>query len=328
MIVDVSKWNGAIDWQAAKGAGIDGAVIRCGYGQNQSSQHDAYFKRNVRGCVQNNIPWGVYIYSYADTIEKAKGEAAHALAMIEACGHAPNWPVFIDLEESGLQDFAETAARYFIAEIEEAGCTAGIYASYSWWAGVLKNYKNNENICRWVARWSDAKPNFADLWQYTASAKVDGINGRVDANRIVIGNHLTKKTDANENVSRIGKVQKWLNAEYSQNLGIDGIYGSKTKKALVKALQTELNEQFDRALSVDGIFGTRTYNACVNVKRGASGNITKTLQGALWCHGYEQNEFKAFYGNGTILDVQHFQRDARLSVDGIAGKNTFRSLLK
>lgn len=95
----------------------------------------------------------------------------------------------------------------------------------------------------------------------------------------------------------------------------------------MKALQTELNEQFSKALSVDGIFGARTYNACVNVKRGASGNITKTLQGALWCHGYEQNEFKAFYGNGTILDVKHFQRASGLDVDGIAGKNTFKKLL-
>lgn len=118
----------------------------------------------------------------------------------------------------------------------------------------------------------------------------------------------------------IAEVQAWTGAT------VDGIYGSETKGCLVRKLQSELNSQFGAGLAVDGIFGRCTRAACVNVRRGAEGNITRTLQGFLICHGYSTNGFDGIFGGGTESAVAAFQRDNGLDDDGIAGKLTFAKL--
>ena len=128
--------------------------------------------------------------------------------------------------------------------------------------------------------------------------------------------------------SGIAAVQKWCNDNYNYNQVVDGINGKNTKKGLVKALQTELNRQCGAGLAVDGIWGTKTCAACINVKQGARGNITKVLQGALICRGYNTNGFDGIFGSGTTNAVKALQRACGLSADGIAGKNTFAALLR
>ncbi len=118
----------------------------------------------------------------------------------------------------------------------------------------------------------------------------------------------------------IADVQAWAGAS------VDGIYGSETKGCLVRKLQSELNSQFGAGLAVDGIFGSCTRAACVNVRRGAEGNITRTLQGFLICHGYDTNGFDGIFGSGTESAVVAFQRANGLEDDGIAGKLTFAKL--
>ncbi len=120
--------------------------------------------------------------------------------------------------------------------------------------------------------------------------------------------------------STIAEVQSWAGANP------DGIYGSETRGCLVRKLQSELNAQFGAGLAVDGIFGACTKAACVIVRRGAEGNITRTLQGFLICHGYGTNGFDGIFGGGTENAVISFQRDNGLDADGIAGKNTFAKL--
>lgn len=119
----------------------------------------------------------------------------------------------------------------------------------------------------------------------------------------------------------IAEVQRWLGCDD------DDIYGPDTKRHLVRKLQSELNSQFGAGLSVDGIWGPKTRAACVNVRRGARGNITRVLQGALICHGYDTGGFDGIFGGGTDSGVRAYQRDHGLAVDGIAGKATFASLL-
>ena len=127
---------------------------------------------------------------------------------------------------------------------------------------------------------------------------------------------------------KIRQVQEWLNNNYGTGIAVDGIYGSKTKKALTKALQTELNRQFYRKLDVDGIFGKNTKKACEGVKisKGMKGNFTKTIQGMLICRGYNTNGFDGIFGSGTKSAVEQYQRNNGLDVDGIVGYNTLNSL--
>lgn len=132
-----------------------------------------------------------------------------------------------------------------------------------------------------------------------------------------------------ENVSKVNvaKIQSTLNERYGLNIAVDNIYGNETKKALVKGLQTELNKQYDRGLAVDGIFGTNTYNACINVRRGAEGNITYLIQAMLICHSFDIDA-DGIFGPATENAVKDFQSRNGLSVDGIVGKNTFNKLFK
>lgn len=124
----------------------------------------------------------------------------------------------------------------------------------------------------------------------------------------------------------VNEVQRWLNSHYGFDIYIDGIYGSQTRAALTKAMQTELNTQFGAGLVVDGVCGTMTKAAIRNISNGARGNYTKTLQGFLICNGYDTNGFDGIFGSGTESAVRKYQSSHGLVSDGIAGKATFEEL--
>lgn len=165
--------------------------------------------------------------------------------------------------------------------------------------------------------------------------KLAGLVRRREAERklFLTNSSATNNTSSsNTNTSTTDKttvnyVQRWLNATYSVGLAVDNIYGAKTKSGLVTALQTELNKQFKVGLKVDGIFGSATKAACVNVKNGASGNITKIIQCTLICNGYSLTADGVF-GSATETALRSFQKSKSISVDGTAGKNTFAALLQ
>lgn len=124
----------------------------------------------------------------------------------------------------------------------------------------------------------------------------------------------------------IRQVQTWL-CNYGYKVVVDGLKGPKTHQALVKVYQNELNKQFKAGLSVDGIPGPKTYNAARNVKRGAKGNLTRVLQALLYMSGKDPKGFDGVFGDNTEKAVRAFQKDKSLSVDGIAGKATWKALL-
>lgn len=184
-IIDVSKWQGTIDWERVK-PNINAAIIRCGYSYDGA---DEQFIRNVTECERLNIPYGVYLYSYATSDYEARQEAAYAISLIRK--YNPKLPIFFDSEQRGTAKVAGSCAKAFIEVIHNAGYTAGVYASRSWWNNNLKGV---ECDCRWIASWGTNsgkqepafKPSNADIWQYTSNGHIDGINGRVDMNRCYV----------------------------------------------------------------------------------------------------------------------------------------------
>lgn len=197
----------------------------------------------------------------------------------------------------------------------------------------------------WVAGYPDNRNSFdvptfrygcspwqtPTIWQYTSSnGETDRNVAYVDAEgwgKIARGDGVTPTVPeppaAPEPVAcngDIAAVQAWAGSAQ------DGIYGPKTKAALLKVLQSELNKQYGKGLAVDGIWGPKTKAAIVNVRKGAQGNITKCLQGALICNGYATNGFDGIFGSGTESAVKKFQAARGLSADGIAGKQTFAKL--
>ena len=183
--IDVSHHQGEVNWEAVKAAGIDFAVIRCGYGDDLVSQDDRQWHRNVSECERLGIPYGVYLYSYATDTNMAASEAAHTLRLLE--GHNPDLPVFYDMEEnrqlvlgaSGLAELARTYCDTLVA----AGYDVGVYASLNWWQYYLTD-SVFENWHRWVAEWrsSCTYTGRYEMWQYTDCGTINGINGYVDMN--------------------------------------------------------------------------------------------------------------------------------------------------
>ncbi len=167
--IDVSVWQGEINWSKVKNDGVDFAIIRCGYGQDQADQDDEYWNANVKGCEANGIPYGVYLYSYADTVAKAKSEAKHVLRLIK--GHDLSYPIYYDMEDNVQASLGKKAlgdiAEAFCDTIEAAGYKVGIYSSLSWFETKLTDSRFSQ-WDKWVAQWNDTG------WLFTAGRIVCG----------------------------------------------------------------------------------------------------------------------------------------------------------
>ena len=123
-------------------------------------------------------------------------------------------------------------------------------------------------------------------------------------------------------IDTVKEVQKWLNNTYNSGLSVDNDYGSKTKRALVKALQKELG------VKVDGDYGPITNNAIKknNLQKGDKGSLVKVFQALLVCNGYTSAYVDGSYGAGTVNAVKAYQKKKGLTVDGVAGSGTFTAL--
>ena len=184
--IDVSYHNGTIDWKRVKQSEVEYAIIRCGYGTNDKSQDDKKWEENVKGCIDNNIPYGVYLYSYADTVEKASSEADHAIRLLQ--GKKLKYPVYYDLEEDKLRDKISKQtiadiAQTFCDKLSAKGYTVGIYANKDWFTNYLTDSRFN-NWTKWVAQYNTVcnyKGKY-DMWQCSSTGRVPGISGNVDLN--------------------------------------------------------------------------------------------------------------------------------------------------
>ena len=183
--IDVSEHNGVINWEQVKASGIDFAIIRCGYGMDQTDQDDKQWIRNVTECERLGIPYGVYIYSYATNTDRARSEAQHVLRLIQ--GRNLSYPVYFDMEDdSTLGADLAAIAETFCSTIENAGYAVGIYANTNWWNSYLTDARFSQWY-RWVAEWGAScnyKGTYA-MWQYSNTGSVPGISGNVDMNYLI-----------------------------------------------------------------------------------------------------------------------------------------------
>lgn len=184
--IDVSKWQGKINWAAVKKDNVDFAIIRAGYGR-YTSQKDPYFDINYKGAKAAGVPVGGYWYSYATTVDEAKQEAKVCLQVI--AGKQFEYPIWFDQEYEpaikALTNAQRTAiVKAFCETMENAGYYTGLYCSRDW----LINYVNStqlSNLDIWVAAYGSSAGNVPlpyGMWQYTSTGSVNGIVGNVDMN--------------------------------------------------------------------------------------------------------------------------------------------------
>lgn len=194
--IDVSKWNGTIDWNAVANAGIDFAIIRVGYrGYTQGTLvEDSYFKQNIEGATKAGIKVGIYFFTQAITEAEAVEEASMALSLVS--GYRLQLPIYFDTEKvsgNGRANNMSVAQRTAITKafcetVKNAGYLPGVYASTSWYNNQL-NVTELANYDIWVAHYANVcgfKGRY-HMWQYTSSGSVPGIKGRVDLNIRYVG---------------------------------------------------------------------------------------------------------------------------------------------
>lgn len=184
--IDVSEHQGKIDWDKVKASGVEFAIIRAGYGMDQTDQDDSQFLRNIAECKRLGIPYGIYLYSYANTLEKGLSEAQHILRLIKTSQAKPSLGIWYDIEDkiqSNLeQPFLAQIIHGFASKMEENGYNIGIYANLKWLTTKLDS-SITSSYPIWLAHWTDqtSYPSY-QLWQYTSSGSISGINGNVDFN--------------------------------------------------------------------------------------------------------------------------------------------------
>lgn len=182
VVIDVSGHDGLIDWDSAK-EHIEGVIIRIGYGDDYAYQDDKQAVQNMDECERLGIPYGVYIYSYAMTMQETESEISHTLRMLK--GRNPVRGVWFDMEDAdeykknhGMDVYSEEDRTLltdicirFIEEMHSRGYITGVYANYDYYKNVLDTNRlyMTEGFNMWLAHWDVEEPDMdCMMWQFGA----------------------------------------------------------------------------------------------------------------------------------------------------------------
>lgn len=182
--IDVSKWQGDINWKKVYSSGVDFAIIRSSYGKEHV---DEKLAANVAGCEKYGISYGFYHYTYATSVKEARREARFFLNTIKK--YKPDYPIVLDIENDHFKSMSRKKVTdilvAFMTELENAGYYATVYS----YANFFMDHVDMSRIKQydvWIASWGDEdKLNSVydgpyGMWQYSAAGRVNGINGDVD----------------------------------------------------------------------------------------------------------------------------------------------------
>ena len=197
--IDVSEWQGEINWAQVKTAGVDFAILRCGRtfleDEKKPKRVDNYWYRNVEGCLSSGMPFGAFYYSQATSPAEASEEADWAIYALQSAGVKGSdlaFPVYFDMEDSKMvgKNYAAIAQAFF-DKLTAAGYPVGTYANLSWWNKRLTS-PVFDKYSKWVAAYNASigltyapMSNFSEgngIWQFSDYGSVPGISGRVDLN--------------------------------------------------------------------------------------------------------------------------------------------------
>lgn len=183
--IDISKWNGNVDFDAVKDIGIEYVLIQCGYGM-AGNQKDPYFEKNYKNAKKAGLKVGVYHYSYATSVSEIKKEAKLCLSWLK--GKTLDMPVYIDMEEDYLAYLGKSTltkmAMEFCKMIETKGFLAGVYANANWFRNYLNHKEIKGSYSVWLAQYASQKDFDCDIWQYSDSGRIKNNAAFFDMNYV------------------------------------------------------------------------------------------------------------------------------------------------
>lgn len=209
--IDVSKWQGKIDWRKIASDDVHFAIIRIGYGSPDGScTLDSYFHKNIRSALDNNINTGIYFYTYAQSDEAVRREAEWVIKELEPYRGRLLFPVAFDIEDESLERLNRSTntdmTGHFCRKLEEAG----YYAMYYTYLSFLENHLDYSRLSSydlWLADYSRDRPSGYNygIWQYTDDGRLDGTRGYTDFDHafkdypaIIRGNGLNGFMDSSD----------------------------------------------------------------------------------------------------------------------------------
>lgn len=281
--IDVAKWQGTISWPKVRGAGVEFAILKI---IDRTGNTEGAFERNYSGAAGQNIPIGVYNYSYATSVAKAQADAAKVVRAL--AGRKLQCKVWLDVEDACQQGLGRRLIdiiNSYKAIIETAGYEFGIYTGLSFYNSYIKPYAALINCPFWIARYPSSKkmqltanPSISKKpsvqhtlwgWQYSSTGSIPGISGNVDLNimyaavdggsgTVVVKNPYQEPTYILYRYKPMNKEYvRWLQYELNEmgyGLAVDGLFGKATDAALRDA-------QKQLGITVDGKCGPDTRNA-------------------------------------------------------------------
>ena len=288
--IDVSAWQGKIDWKTVADYGMGFAILRITEAGNVV---DSQFENNLAGCNKYNIPVGVYKYSYAMTIAEIQREARKVVSTLN--GRRIQFPVFLDLEYNNQRSLGSESihkmADAFREIVEAAGYKFAIYCNVDWYENVICSHLKKYDF--WIARYpanddgwlqERLRPDFGVGWQYSSKAKIPGINGTVDRN--VFYKDYSEETEKKEETT-VNKLQEHtkLGDYYANNGG--------TKPYLEKKSNAYLDDFTKNA-------GDKNYT---KFARDVNNWNQPGCQGQPWCAVYQFWKLVKVFGLTKALQI-------------------------
>lgn len=288
--IDVSAWQGKIDWKTVADYGMGFAILRITEAGNVV---DSQFENNLAGCNKYNIPVGVYKYSYAMTIAEIQREARKVVSTLN--GRRIQFPVFLDLEHNNQRSLGSESihkmADAFLEIVEAAGYKFAIYCNVDWYENVICSHLKKYDF--WIARYPSnddgwlqerLRPDFGVGWQYSSKAKIPGISGTVDRN--VFYKDYSEETEKKEETT-VNKLQEHtkLGDYYANNGG--------TKPYLEKKSNAYLDDFTKNA-------GDKNYT---KFARDVNNWNQPGCQGQPWCAVYQFWKLVKVFGLTKALQI-------------------------
>lgn len=301
-VIDVSQWQYDIDWAKAKADGVEGAIIRLGYGWGNYA--DAKAQRNINECKRLGIPFGIYWYSYAYDANCARAEGNDVAAKLRQMGVSPNdlkYPVYYDLEKwtwaghtppTNPNVYSGMADAWYGA-LQSAGYkNLGVYSYTSYLQGPL----NNSSIyakTRWVAQYG-AQMGYNAFgtndrgWQYTSSGHINGISGSVDMNAFGSKNYAQDSSVIDVRKMPVVSVPDGnyfinLHSKVSSSVDIPGANASDSIAIQLYPGNGSKAQQFKFSKQSDGSYVITNVNSdkALDVRGAAAGNNSVVQQYAI-----------------------------------------------
>jgi GH25 family lysozyme M1 (1,4-beta-N-acetylmuramidase) len=258
--IDVSAWQGIIDWKAVKNTGIQFAIIKAG-GSDDGTYTDSKYERNYERCKANGIPVGAYYFIGPNCTTKADGEADAARFVKLLKGKQFEYPVYVDIEpplNPANRKYNTDAVVAFCEYMEKAGYYVGVYGStYSTFQSLVDDSRLT-SYAHWVAQYANSCTYWDNygIWQYTSDGYVNGISGRCDMNYCYVDYPSKIKAKGMNGFKKSTTTTK-PKADTLALLKVDGVFGQIS----VRMLQRMLNDELKLHIAVDGIAGAETYAA-------------------------------------------------------------------